>query len=98
METVKTVGIRNLKNSLSAYIREVKNGTVILITDHGHVVAEMRTPVKEYEQIRMNKISQEWIESGKLRLPLEPKNKIGRSSVSLPAGTSIRVLDLDRQE
>lgn len=36
-----TVGIRNLKNSLSQYINMVKSGEKILITDHDKIVAEI---------------------------------------------------------
>lgn len=36
-----TVGIRNLKNSLSQYINMVKTGEKILITDHNRIVAEL---------------------------------------------------------
>ena len=39
-----TVGIRELKNRLSAYLRMVRRGEAILITDRGEVVAELRQP------------------------------------------------------
>jgi prevent-host-death family protein len=35
------VGIRELKAQLSAYLREVKKGQTIEITDHGQVVARL---------------------------------------------------------
>jgi antitoxin (DNA-binding transcriptional repressor) of toxin-antitoxin stability system len=38
---MKTVGISNLKNSLSRYIRMVKAGEHIFITDHNKIVAEI---------------------------------------------------------
>ncbi|MGA1795189.1 MAG: type II toxin-antitoxin system Phd/YefM family antitoxin [bacterium] len=38
---MKTVGIKNLKNSLSQYINLVKAGERILITDHDRIVAEI---------------------------------------------------------
>jgi len=38
---MKTVGIRNLKNSLSMYINMVKEGERIFITDHNKIVAEI---------------------------------------------------------
>jgi antitoxin (DNA-binding transcriptional repressor) of toxin-antitoxin stability system len=41
---MKTVGIRDLKNRLSEYVREVRSGEEILVTDRGHVVAELRPP------------------------------------------------------
>lgn len=39
-----TVGIRELKNKLSAYIRRARAGEVVLVTDRGEVVAELRAP------------------------------------------------------
>jgi antitoxin (DNA-binding transcriptional repressor) of toxin-antitoxin stability system len=41
---MKTVGIRDLKNRLSEYVREVRGGEEILVTDRGKVVAELRPP------------------------------------------------------
>src|SRR5262245_30255676 len=41
---VKTINIRALKDKLSAYLRDVQRGDVILVTDRGRVVAEIRTP------------------------------------------------------
>jgi antitoxin (DNA-binding transcriptional repressor) of toxin-antitoxin stability system len=41
---MKTVGVRELKNRLSEYLREVKAGESILVTDRGEVVAELAPP------------------------------------------------------
>ena len=38
---MKTVGIRNLKNSLSRYITLVKAGERVYITEHDKIVAEI---------------------------------------------------------
>jgi antitoxin (DNA-binding transcriptional repressor) of toxin-antitoxin stability system len=38
------VAIKELKNRLSAYLREVAKGEVVLVTDRGQVVAELRRP------------------------------------------------------
>ncbi len=38
------VAIKELKNRLSAYLRDVARGEVILVTDRGKVVAELRRP------------------------------------------------------
>lgn len=43
MET--KVGIRELKNGLSKYVRQVAAGDVVVVTDRGRVVAELRAPV-----------------------------------------------------
>lgn len=41
---VKAVGLRELKNRLSEYIRQVRAGEVVLVTDRGLVVAELKAP------------------------------------------------------
>jgi len=41
---VKTVGLRELKNRLSEYVREVRAGEAVLVTDRGEVVAELVPP------------------------------------------------------
>ena len=44
---VKTANIRALKDKLSAFLRDVQRGDVILVTDRGRVVAEIRLPSVE---------------------------------------------------
>ena len=41
---MKAVGIRELKNRLSEYVRLVRAGEVVLVSDRGVVVAELRSP------------------------------------------------------
>jgi antitoxin (DNA-binding transcriptional repressor) of toxin-antitoxin stability system len=41
---MKTVGVRELKNRLSEYLRHVRAGEGILVTDRGEVVAELSPP------------------------------------------------------
>jgi prevent-host-death family protein len=41
---MKTVGVRELKDRLSEYLREVKAGESVLVTDRGAVVAEISSP------------------------------------------------------
>ena len=41
---MKAVGIRELKARLSHYLRDVQGGEVVLVTDRGRVVAELRRP------------------------------------------------------
>ena len=41
---MKTVGVRDLKNRLSEYLRHVRSGESVLVTDRGEVVAELAFP------------------------------------------------------
>jgi prevent-host-death family protein len=42
----KTAGVRELKTKLSEYLRDVKHGETVLVTEHGRVVAELVPPGK----------------------------------------------------
>ena len=44
--SVTTVGIRELKTHLSKYVRQVKSGDTIVITDHGKPVGRI-VPVEQ---------------------------------------------------
>jgi prevent-host-death family protein len=41
---MKTVGLRELKNRLSHYVRQARSGHEIRVTDRGEVVAELLPP------------------------------------------------------
>jgi prevent-host-death family protein len=41
---MRTVGVRELKNSLSEYLRRVRSGESVLVTDRGEIVAELTPP------------------------------------------------------
>lgn len=41
---METVGIRELKNKLSSYVRKAEAGDVVIVTDRGRVVAELWPP------------------------------------------------------
>ncbi len=44
MSRMQTVGVRDLKNKLSEYLRRVRLGERVLVTDRGEVVAELLPP------------------------------------------------------
>jgi antitoxin (DNA-binding transcriptional repressor) of toxin-antitoxin stability system len=41
---MKSVGLRELKNRLAEYVRAVRSGEGVLVTDRGEVVAELGPP------------------------------------------------------
>jgi hypothetical protein len=41
---IRTVNLQTLKAELSAFLRHVQRGDVVLVTDRGRVVAEIRQP------------------------------------------------------
>lgn len=55
---MRTVGIKELKAKLSAYINEVRTtGKTVLVTDHGEEVALVISLSDEYKLIRRLEIS-----------------------------------------
>jgi prevent-host-death family protein len=47
---MKSVGLRELKNRLSEYVREVRSGEAVLVTDRGEVVAELLPPGQSLDE------------------------------------------------
>jgi prevent-host-death family protein len=39
--TIKTVGVRELRQNLSRYLERVKDGETLTVTEHGHEVARL---------------------------------------------------------
>lgn len=98
METVKTVGVKNLKNDLSAYLREVKRGTRILVTDRNEVVAELREPLAVGPLTGGQSALEEWTHAGKIRLPRRLKGPLRKTGLCFAAGTALKLLDEGRRE
>lgn len=44
MQEVRTTGIRELKNQIGKYLRLVRDGETVLVTDRGVVVAQLCPP------------------------------------------------------
>jgi antitoxin (DNA-binding transcriptional repressor) of toxin-antitoxin stability system len=92
---MRAVGVRELKNRLSEYLRLVREGQDILVTDRGEVIAELRRPGRPADVAHPALI--EALRSGRARLgsanrpdiytPLDPV---------FPAGAAKRLLDDDR--
>lgn len=45
-----SVGVRELKTQLSAYLRKVKKGQTVLITEHGRVVGRLMPAAASVEE------------------------------------------------
>jgi prevent-host-death family protein len=61
------VSVRDLKNGLSAYLRLVRRGETIIVTDRGEPVAELSQASRE--QLSVDQRLAKLAESGELRLP-----------------------------
>jgi antitoxin (DNA-binding transcriptional repressor) of toxin-antitoxin stability system len=93
---LQTVGIRELKNRLSEYLREVRLGTTVLVTDRGVVVAEIREPETRHGRTAESGLMASWVEQGRVRAPVSAKKPVGPTSVRLPEGVARSLLDQER--
>jgi len=98
MSGIRTVGIKELKNELSAWLREVRRGTRVLVADRGTVVAELREPGAVYESEASDPRLAEWAREGVIRLPSRAKEPLPVSPLRVPEGTAKRLLDAERGE
>jgi antitoxin (DNA-binding transcriptional repressor) of toxin-antitoxin stability system len=99
---MKTVGVRDLKTHLSAHLRDVARGDVILVTDRSRVVAELRGPGTSHSASLTPDalLRQRLVDRGLLRQA--PSSGRPRWKSALPrllkSGSTQELLDADRQE
>jgi antitoxin (DNA-binding transcriptional repressor) of toxin-antitoxin stability system len=94
---VKAVGVRELKNRLSEYLRLVREGQEILVTDRGEVIAELRRPGPPAEVAYP--VLVEALRRGRARLGSANRPDVYPAlDPALPAGGAQRLLDHDRDE
>ena len=94
---MKTVGVRELKDRLSEYLRLVREGEEVLVTDRGRVVAELRQPGTRGDMAYPALL--EAVRAGRVRLGTRnssdlypPLDRI------LPVGAAAKLLDEERGE
>ena len=97
-----SAGIRELKNNLSRYIRRLRPGETIAVTDRGRVVAELRFPentVPERSPARVDRYAR-LVAAGVIRPAVEHDDPLAdwpaARDVSLPPGTVAALIDEDR--
>ncbi|HEX9670148.1 MAG TPA: type II toxin-antitoxin system prevent-host-death family antitoxin [Thermoanaerobaculia bacterium] len=100
---MQSVGICELRNRLSSYVRQVRQGEVLLVTDRGQVVAELRPPEPQSEYhrdlLRRYPGLVELVRRGRIRLGGPNRPEIyERMPAALEGITSAELLDQDRGE
>ncbi len=97
-----SVGIRELKNNLSRYLRKVQAGERVLVTDRGRAVVELRIPeqdadIKDPHMATYKRLVREGvIRPGRGGDPFAKWPPQGM--IRLPTGTAQRLIDEDRDE
>jgi len=94
------VGIRELKARLSHYLREVERGEIVLVTDRGRVVAEVRAPGSAPQEGSAVDRALQRLAEGRGLLLGEPHDPEAYSASPLrtPSGTSTQLLAEEREE
>jgi antitoxin (DNA-binding transcriptional repressor) of toxin-antitoxin stability system len=102
IRTMKAVGVKQLKARLSEYLRHVRAGETILVTDRDEVVAELRPAIRRTS--RRSSSVDEILDS------LAERGEVTRASIAkgrwtwkvrglgLKAGTAAEVLDQIRSD
>ena len=97
-----TVGIRELKNNLSEYVRAVERGKSIAVTSHGRVVAELvppRTRARKSKKKRLSRWNQ-LVAAGAVHPAVEEGDPFEGDTLEalVPPGSSQEWLDWSRED
>jgi len=91
-------GIRELKNNLSRYIRQLEAGERIAVIVHGRVIAEI-IPSSTHAGTRPTSGYEQLVASGILEPAPEPDEPLPEwPDIGLPPGTAAILIDIDRDE
>lgn len=93
-----STGIRELKNNLSHYVRQIEAGKRIAVTAHGRVVAELVPPSRMARTSRTSQYKQ-LVAAGVIEPAADP-DAIAPDwpDIQLPSGTATQLIDSDRDE
>jgi antitoxin (DNA-binding transcriptional repressor) of toxin-antitoxin stability system len=99
---MRAVGIRELKNRLSHYVRLAEAGESVLVTDRGAVVAELRPPGSPGARAEVDPVAARLAELARkgravMAAPHDPELYGARVAV-LPEGSVARLLAAERGE
>lgn len=92
------VGINDLKNNRSAYIRAVEAGQTVLVTGRGRVVAQLVPAPKPQQDMTQEEILQQLEREGRLTRATLKWTVPPRSMNRIPFDELMRGLDHDRAD
>jgi len=100
-DNMKVVGIKELKNKLSEYVRLAKAGEIVLISDRGDVVAELRAPTPWKDPMMDNPWFAEQVRLGNItprRIPPGTELNLEHDGPRIPFEQMLRELDESRED
>jgi prevent-host-death family protein len=98
---MKSVGVRELKNNLSAYVRAARQGETVLVTDRGEIVAKLGPPERpeQFEHPLAEMARRGEVRLGKLMTPEEKATLYSWRGPPLLHGiTSAQIIDELRED
>jgi antitoxin (DNA-binding transcriptional repressor) of toxin-antitoxin stability system len=93
---MRAVGIKSLKNRLSEYIRLVKAGETVLVTERDQIVAELIPPRPERSVILADAMLAEAVRKGWITAPLAASGQLPSSESVAPLSELVAELRDDR--
>ncbi|MFA5909945.1 MAG: type II toxin-antitoxin system prevent-host-death family antitoxin [Vicinamibacterales bacterium] len=96
---MEPIGIRELRNNLSHYVRQVEAGKRISVTAHGRVVAELGPPSDKPRAKRRNR-HDELVAAGSIRPAIEAGDPFPDDGlrIKLRSGTVQELIDWTRED
>lgn len=96
-DSALTVGSRELKTRLGAYLQQVKEGTTIVVTERGRPVAELRPLHREASSphARLRELQLQGVVTGQLS---EPRPLIPFLRLRSPGRPASEALSEDRED
>jgi antitoxin (DNA-binding transcriptional repressor) of toxin-antitoxin stability system len=95
---MRAVGIKELKNRLSEYVRLAAAGERVLVTDRDRVVAELVAPQPGTPETVADAALAEAVRSGWLRPPVLPLGDVPPRAPVAPLAELLVELDRDRAD
>lgn len=95
---MKAVGIKNLKNKLSEYVKLAAAGEVVLVTDRDHVVAELGPPHPDRSPSVHDALLAHSIREGLVRPPLNRHAPLPARHPVMPLRKMLEELDRSRAD
>ncbi|CAN5922883.1 hypothetical protein BH11GEM2_BH11GEM2_10920 [soil metagenome] len=96
---MRTIGIRELKAELSRVLRDVQRGDIVLVTDRGRVVAELRKPdASTWSASPHERALARLSAGGHVRIAEPAAAPYPRSPLKSRKGLAQQLLDEDRSE
>ncbi|MEK7766400.1 MAG: type II toxin-antitoxin system prevent-host-death family antitoxin [bacterium] len=95
---MKSVGIKNLKNRLSEYVKMAAAGEVVLVTDRDRVVAELVPPGADRSSRIHDALLAEAVREGWVTPPLIAGGPLPRCRPVASLRTILKELSKDRED